>query len=173
MPIHVAITRKVLPGKEQEFHEALRRFIGKSFENDAVHGAGIITFPHEKTNEIGILRTFANQEEREAFYNSAFFKEWDAYAATLTEGEAKYRDLTGLEAWFRTPGAPARWKMALVTLAGVYPVSLLLTYTVAKALEPLPLPLRSFIFSACMVAMLTWIVMPFLVKHLKPWLHRS
>ncbi|SEI84064.1 hypothetical protein SAMN05216327_104177 [Dyadobacter sp. SG02] len=39
MPIHVAITRKVLPGKEEEFKEALRRFPGDSLLHGGVHGA--------------------------------------------------------------------------------------------------------------------------------------
>ncbi|WP_225865540.1 hypothetical protein [Dyadobacter aurulentus] len=31
MPVHVAIARRVLPGKQEEFKEALRRFLGESF----------------------------------------------------------------------------------------------------------------------------------------------
>ncbi|WP_229222686.1 hypothetical protein [Dyadobacter endophyticus] len=38
MPIHVAITRKALPGKEEEFKEALRHFLGDSFLHGGVHG---------------------------------------------------------------------------------------------------------------------------------------
>lgn len=59
MAIHVAITRKILPGKEQEFKESLRSFLGQSFLHDGVHGAAIISsFPGADANEIGILRTF-------------------------------------------------------------------------------------------------------------------
>ena len=36
MPIHVAITRKVLPGKEDEFKQALQRFLGESFMQGGV-----------------------------------------------------------------------------------------------------------------------------------------
>lgn len=172
MPIHVAITRRILPGKEQEFHDALRQFMGKSFAHNAVHGAGIITFPHPDSSEIGILRTFANEEEKEEFYNSDLFKEWDAYASSLTEGEAEYRNLTGMEAWFRAPGAPPRWKMALVTLMGVYPASLFLSYAVSPLIHTFPIPLKAFIIAACMVGMLTWLIMPNLVKYMKPWLHK-
>ena len=98
MPIHVAITRKVLPGKEDEFREALRRFLGESFLHDGVHGAAMITsLPESDSREIGILRTFANEAERDAFYESKLFKDWEAYASTITE-EPVYRQLTGLEA---------------------------------------------------------------------------
>lgn len=40
MAIHVAITRKVLPGKEEKFKDALRRFLGDSFLHSSVNGAG-------------------------------------------------------------------------------------------------------------------------------------
>lgn len=43
MAIHVAITRKVLPGKEEKFKDALRRFLDDSFLHDGVHGAAMMT----------------------------------------------------------------------------------------------------------------------------------
>jgi uncharacterized protein len=59
MPIHVAITRKVLPGKEEEFKDALRRFLGDSFLHGGVHGAAMMTaLPGSESREIGIFRTF-------------------------------------------------------------------------------------------------------------------
>jgi antibiotic biosynthesis monooxygenase (ABM) superfamily enzyme len=170
MPIHVAITRKVLPGKEEEFKDALRRFLGDSFLHGGVHGASMITaLPGTENREIGILRTFADQAERDAFYHSKLFKDWEAYASTLTE-EPVYRELTGLEAWFRSPGAPPRWKMALATLCGVYPTSLFLTYVLAPHIQGLHPAFRTLIVAGCMVGMLTWIVMPRVTKVLKPWL---
>ena len=167
MPIHVAITRKVLAGKEEEFKAALRHFLGESFLHGGVHGASMITaLPGGDSREIGILRTFADKVERDAFYNSKLFKDWEAYASTLTE-EPIYRELNGLEAWFRSPIAPPRWKMAIVTLCGVYPTSVFLSLTVLPLIQKFPLLLRSLILAACMVGLLTWIVMPMMIKILK------
>jgi antibiotic biosynthesis monooxygenase (ABM) superfamily enzyme len=170
MAIHVAITRKVLPGKEEEFKDALRRFLGDSFLHGGVHGAAMMTaLPGSESSEIGILRTFANQAERDAFYNSELFKDWEAYASTLTE-EPVYRELTGLEAWFRSPVPPPRWKMAVATLCGVYPTSLFLTYVLRPFIQGLHPILRTLIVAGCMVGLLTWVVMPQVTKVLKPWL---
>jgi len=172
MAIHVAITRRVLPGKEEEFKEALRRFLGESFIHGGVHGAGMITgLPGSNSNEIGILRTFTNEEERDAFYASDRFKDWEAYASTITEAPV-YRNLTGLEAWFRSPNSPPRWKMAIATLSGVYPTSLFLSLTVGPLIQTLPMIIRILIIAICMVALLTWIVMPFVTCVLKRWLHK-
>lgn len=170
MSVHVAITRKVLPGKEEEFKEALRRFLSESFAHDGVHGASMITsLPGTNDREIGILRTFKNKEERDAFYNSEQFQKWEAYASTLTE-EPVYRELTGLEAWFRSPSAPPRIKMALVTLCGVFPASLLLYFVVSPWIKDLPEIVRLFINAFLMVALLTWLIMPFLTKIFRKWL---
>ena len=170
MPIHVAITRKIHPGKEEEFKAALRRFLGESFLHGGVHGAGMITsLPGADNGEIGILRTFADETERDAFYASQLFKDWEAYASTVTD-ETVYRNLSGLEAWFRSPGAPPRWKMALLTLCGVYPTSLFLAFTVGPLVQDFPLAVRSLVIASCMVGLLTWLVMPAVIKLAKKWL---
>lgn len=173
MPIHIAITRKIHPGKEIEFKEALRRFLGESFLHGGVQGAAMITpLPGTDNREIGILRTFADEAERDAFYHSSLFQEWEAYASTVTEAPVT-RELTGLEAWFREPSAPPRWKMAVATLCGVYPTSLLLSVALDPLMGDTPLLVRSFIISALIVGLLSWVVMPPLTKVLKNWLHQT
>jgi uncharacterized protein len=171
MAIHVAITRRVRPGCEAEFQQALRDFFQTSFAHQGVWGASMLTpAPGCDSREYGILRTFANETERDAFYTSPMFKAWEARARTLTEGEPVYRQLHGLEAWFRSPTPPPRWKMATVTLLGVYPVSLFIGFMLSPQLRKLPLALNLFIVSALIVACLTWLVMPRLTRWFKPWL---
>jgi antibiotic biosynthesis monooxygenase (ABM) superfamily enzyme len=153
MPVHVAITRKVLPGKEEEFKQALHQFMGESFVHDGVHGASMITSLTDDKSEIGILRTFKDKAQRDAFYQSEHFRKWEEYASSLTERPV-YRELNGLEAWFRSPGAPPRWKMALLTLGGVYPASLFLFYVIGPLITALPPALRLLINAAAMVGCL-------------------
>ena len=173
MPIHVAITRRVRPGCEAEFQHALREFLRASFAHGGVFGASMLTPPPgSHSREYGILRTFADEKERDQFYNSPLFKSWKERAATLTEGEPEYRQLHGLEAWFRSAGGhPPRWKMAFVTLLGVYPVSLLIGLTIAPLLRKLPLALNVFVVSALIVTCLTWLIMPTLTRWFRPWLN--
>src|SRR5215212_9699679 len=115
MAIHVAITRRVRPGCEAEFQEALRGFFQSSFSQTGVLGASmLVPPPGSNSREYGILRTFNSEAERDAFYESPRFKEWDDRARKLTEGEPVYRRMHGLEAWFRSPHSPPpRWKMAV------------------------------------------------------------
>ena len=173
MPIHIAITRRVRPGCEAGFQAALREFFQTSFAHSGVWGASMLTPPPgSDSREYGILRTFASETERDAFYESPMFKAWEERARTLTEGEPVYRQLHGLEAWFRSPhNPPPRWKMAVATLLGVYPVSLLIGVVLSPTLKKLPLVLNLFVVSAIIVGLLTWVVMPLVTRLLHGWLN--
>ena len=174
MSIHVAITRRARPGHEAEFQDALRDFFQASFEHSGVLGATmIVPPPGSQSGEFGILRTFADEKERDAFYASPIFKAWEERCKPLTDGSWSYRELHGLEAWFNQPNLPRppRWKMAFATLIGVYPTSLLLGMFVSPHLEGMPHALRSLIIGTLMVICLTWLVMPRVTKLLHPWLN--
>jgi antibiotic biosynthesis monooxygenase (ABM) superfamily enzyme len=171
MPIHVAITRKVKPGSEKAFEESLRMFFQESFGREGVLGVHMISpAPGSDRGEYGILRTFSSEPERDAFYRSDLFQRWETHVAQLTEGERTYRELHGLEAWFRTPGAPARWKMALLTWLGVWPTSWLVGTLVGPHLSNLPGLVSAAVIAAAIVLCLTWVIMPPLVKLFHPWL---
>ena len=172
MPIHIAITRRVRPGCEAEFQQALREFMQASFAHGGVQGASMLTPPPgSDSREYGILRTFANEKEGDAFYDSPMFKAWDERARTLTEGEAMHRQLHGLEAWFRSPrNPPPRWKMAVATFLGVLPVAMVLNLTLGPVIRSWPFIVSNAVFNACVVALLTWVVMPLVSRVLHPWL---
>jgi antibiotic biosynthesis monooxygenase (ABM) superfamily enzyme len=174
MPIHLAITRRAKPGFEAEFQEALREFFRDSFGHVGVLGATMIVPPPGSTSgEFGILRSFANENERDAFYASPAFKAWEERCQPLTEGSGSRRELHGLEAWFHNPSLPhpPRWKMAAATLLGVYPTSLLLGIFVAPRLEGTPHAMKSLVIGVLMVTCLTWLVMPAVTKLLHRWLN--
>ncbi len=173
MPIHIAITRRVKPGCEAEFQSALREFFQTSFAHGGVWGANMLTpAPGSDSREFGILRTFADEQERDAFYASPMFEEWEKRARTMTYGEPVYRQLHGLEAWFRSPHLPPpRWKMAGATFLGVFPLAMLLNLTLGPAISSWHFVLRNAVFNACVVLLLTWAVMPVVTKLLRPWLN--
>lgn len=173
MPIHIAITRHVRPGCETEFQQALREFFQTSFAHGGVWGASMLTPPPGSTSrEYGILRTFANETERDAFYQSPMFKAWEERARLLTEGEPEYRQLHGLEAWFRSPHQPPpRWKMAAATFLGVFPLAMTLNLTLGPVIRSWNFVLSNALFNACVVAGLTWVVMPLITRLLRNWLN--
>ncbi len=179
MAIHVAITRRVKPGCEAEFQAALREFLMASLALEGVLGVHMLApapsgVQHGQAGEYGILRTFADDAERDAFYRSPLYEAWLARVAPLVDGDCSRRELSGLEAWFRgTSALPPRWKMATATLLGVYQTSLILSLTVAEVAHDWPFLLRNLAVATTMVAVLTWLVMPGLTRALHGWLHST
>src|SRR5690349_10102574 len=58
-PVHVAITRRIKPGCEQEFQAALKDFFAKSLARSGVQGAAVLVPPPGSSSmEYGILRSF-------------------------------------------------------------------------------------------------------------------
>jgi len=128
--------------------------------------------PEAVIREYGILRSFASEAERRAFYASPMFADWEARVAPLVDGEPLYRELGGLEAWFRSGRRlPPRWKMAIATLIGVYPTSVVISLTVGEVVHAWPLLARSLVFAISMVVLLTWVVMPLVTRVLHRWLN--
>jgi uncharacterized protein len=172
-PIHIAVIRRVRPGREAEFQQALREFIQESFAHGGVLGAGMfVPLPGSDSREYGVLRSFRNEQEREDFYKSPLFKAWQERVKTLTEGEPVYRKLHGLEAWFRNPAQPnpPLWKMALVTYIGVDVVTTLLFWIIGPLIQNWTFLIRNSVFNIVVVACLTWIAMPLLVRAFNSWL---
>src|SRR5262245_23525295 len=101
-PIHVAITRRIKPGREQEFQTALKELFARSLAESGVHGAAmLVPPPGSRSAEYGIIRSFANPAERDAVYTSPLYLEWKKRVAPLSDGKPETRELLGLEAFFR------------------------------------------------------------------------
>jgi uncharacterized protein len=173
MFIHIAITRRVKPGREAEFQQALRDFFQASFAHSGVLGATmIVPPPGSDSREFGILRTFANERERDDFYASPIFKTWEKKCEPLTESNSwTLRPLHGLEAWFRSPhNPPPKWKMAVATFIGVFPLAMLLNLTLGPIIREWHFVARNAVFNAFIVALLAWVVMPGVTRLLHGWL---
>ena len=172
-PIHVAIIRRVKPGRERDFERELLGFAQRSLVESGTRGDHLI-YPSSSSgpNEYGILRTFVNDSDRAAFYRSPLYCEWLTTVEPLVEGEPKYRELHGLEAWFRNPPSaePPLWKMAIATYLGVVPVIMFLALTLGRLLQDWNFVLNNIVFNAFVVALLTWVVMPLITRALHGWL---
>ncbi len=70
-PVHVAITRRVKPGREAAFEDAVGRFFSDTIRDKASLGALLIRpVPGTQDRSYGILRTFVSESDRDAFYES-------------------------------------------------------------------------------------------------------
>lgn len=169
-PIVVAVTRRVLPGREDEFLSRLQDFAKRTAGQPGSLGVTCLS-PAVENGEYGLLHTFASKADQEAFYNSAAYRDWLEEIKDLVEGSADMKELHGLEAFFRQENAeePPRWKMAIITWLGVVPT----VGIWALLLDPYfdgPFLLELAVSNVFVVAMLTWVVMPNLGRAFQPWL---
>jgi antibiotic biosynthesis monooxygenase (ABM) superfamily enzyme len=70
-------------------------------------------------------------------------------------------------------GVPPKYKVALLTWVGVYPVITAILAIVGPATASWPLPLRTLLLSGLMVPVLTWLVIPALTRVLNGWLRTN
>jgi hypothetical protein len=175
-PVAVFTLRTVKPGLEERFEAELHDFVERSLHAEGQFGVSVMRPAlGSGSREYGILRRFRDSASRDRFYESPLFREWEVILESLTEGEPKRQHLSGLETWFALPGQqavipPPRWKMAIVTIVGVWPASMLVSWLLNPFISGLPMALRALFSAAGIVIMLTWVVMPVLARILRPWL---
>jgi len=176
-PVTVAVIRVVKPGSEEAFERAIHDFVQRSLHLPGQLGVHILRpAPGSGSREYGILRRFASAKARDEFYRLPLFNEWKQEVAGLVEGEPHYEHLSGLETWFTLPGQraivpPPRWKMALVTVLGVWPASIFVPWLLNPFMSGLASSLQALFMAAGIVILLTWVIMPVLVRILSPWLY--
>lgn len=176
-PVTVIVTRRVRQGRAAEF-ERLMSGMQAAAAQFPGHMGGFLIPPDAP--EHGCYRTlfaFDNDAHLQAWTRSAERSEWLLRIAAVTHGDSALRVLNGLETWFAMPQArtrapPPRWKMALVTWAGIFPLVLLSSLTVTPLLGPWLAPtLVVLVATGLIVTAMTWLVMPTLARLLAGWLY--
>lgn len=175
-PIQVAIVRTVKPGCELDFEQALHVFVQRSLKLSGQLGVHVLRpAPGSGSRQYGIIRRFVSRDALADFRTSPEYLEWNQLATELTEGTGKVEELCGLESWFTVPGENLqplpRWKMALATYVGVVPVVMGLGLTIGPLIREWNFILNNLVFNACVVTLLTWVVMPAITRALHSWLN--
>lgn len=171
-PVTVVFTWEVAKGREAEFEEwahgvtaAATRFPG--------HLGATWLRPEGKDRRYHTVLRFSDGARLTAWLESPERDRWMERLDGLAHEDQTHT--SGMETWFSLPdrsvSAPPRWKMVLVTFAGVYPLSLVLQATAVPAAKSWPLPLRAVVFPVVLVPLLTYVIMPALSRLLRRWLY--
>lgn len=67
---------------------------------------------------------------------------------------------------------PKRWKVAVLTFVGIYPLLLLTLGLLGPVVAPLPFPVRTAAIAGLLVPLMVFVVMPALAGLFRPWLSR-
>jgi uncharacterized protein len=173
-PVTVVSRRRVKPGEEAAFEEAMRQLIQFALSFPGNRGIDVVRHPGG-TREYTVIHHFADLDARRAFKESADYRQWMSRLRDLTEHDPYITEQAGLGGWFTPPGEPrpsplARVKMALVTFLGAYPLMSTLQPLLALLLPGWHPLLRNVVGAAAAVASLTWLVMPLLTRVFAGWL---
>jgi uncharacterized protein len=173
--VTVAVTRRLRDGCDAAYeawvHEAAR--VAGAFPGHL----GVISLRQPGSRDATLVFRFDSQAHLEDWDRSAQRTELVARAEALSERTARV-DRTGLEAWFSLPEfdhlpAPPRWKMMLCSWATAFPILQVLDRTLGRyVLASLPGLLRGALVGLSMIAVLTYVAMPFVTRQLAGWLYR-
>ena len=168
-------SRRVKPGREADFESWARGIVAAARQFPGHLGASVLDAPGSR--EYHILFSFADRQSLRAWLDSAERRRWLGRVGELLEADRGLQQLTGLETWFKLPGAnvptmkpPPRWKMWLVSLMAVYPLVLAFQALVVPRVAGLPLPLRALMFPLVLLTLMTFVVMPAVTRLLRRWL---
>lgn len=175
-PITVSVSRKVIPGKEEEYETWIKGIIKASSKYPGHLGVNVLR-PSDVTNgEYVIIYKYDTYQNACHWEKSQERADWLDKIADITQGEETRKRITGLEFWFDLPSisttmVPVKYKMAIVLFCVVY----IMVLTLATVLNPfighMPFWIKLLFIIPTQVLLMTYIIMPVVTKLLKNWLY--
>ncbi len=175
-PITVVVSRKVKPGCEKAFEEVISGITAAAMTYEGHLGSNIFRPSDRQDREYKIIFKFDRQSNLRRWEESECRRQWLARAESLTVGKPVIQVLTGLETWFTLPAKkpmmpPPRYKMAVLTFLGIFPVINIVNQLLTPILVGLPPLIRTFIICLILVSLMTYVVMPRLTRLFSWWLY--
>jgi hypothetical protein len=174
--VTTVVRRRVRPDRRDEYEDWLRRLqeaVGAlpGYLGAEVHPPAAGAEPAVYTS---VFR-FASLDELAAFERSELRQRFLDEVTPLVEADAVWETQTGLEFWFAPPpgtvvAQPVRWRMAVVVGSVVYLLVLVFGAAAGAVLGGWPMPLRLAVVIAVEIALMTYVLLPWLTRRLAPWI---
>ena len=169
----VAITaHRVTPGRMASFSTSVKGLLSA-----ASRSQGYLDGRMEKTpgdSAIWLVTCwFDNAESADEWCRSRSHATWFEYVGRFSTRVDPPAQPVQAPPGATPPKPPPRWKTALVTLIGVFPAVLLVNVTIIPRVTGLPLLVRTLVLCLCVTGLMTWVLMPQVMRVLGPWLRRG
>ncbi|HEY9098018.1 MAG TPA: hypothetical protein VIN38_04030 [Thiobacillus sp.] len=171
--VTAVVTRRIVPGREPDYlawayevEQVAARFPGHQ---------GITYKLQGEDNECHAVFRFDTVEHLLDWEESDERKHWTAKLDGIVEGEARIDRLTGLEFLFQDQLHPKAHKMALVLTAAIFLIVVILNpffSFLATTMPATPEWLLLLVRVILQVLLLTYLIMPRVMRILAPWLRR-
>lgn len=177
-PVTVIVTRRAKRGRIEAFEEWMDGIIHEAMKFEGHMGVNVIRPTDQADPSYVIIFRFNNYGNLLNWERSDERKKWIEKGEDVTEGEVKVEKLTGLEFWFtpgtrERPGAPPRYKMAIVTGAVIFVLLGTLIPQLQMLTKSFPPILGILTGVVIMVPLMTNVIMPLVTKALRPWLFKK
>jgi uncharacterized protein len=175
-PVTAVASRRVKPGREDEFEAWVSGILSEANGFPGYLGSEVIRPSGPEDDEYRIVFRFDHESNLHAWETSEERRRWLRESRPLLQEEEKVNVLTGLETWFTLPSKPGeppppRYKMAVVTWLGVFPVVTVIFSVFGRWLEMMPTLLRTLVFTVVMVTLMTYVIMPRMTRLFSFWLY--
>lgn len=172
------IEHAVKAGARPQYEAWLKRIAAIAERFPGHLGISYIAPPAGSTTYTLVLR-FDTLQHAQDWFQSAARKALVTEVETYLEKSESIDIETGLEFWFRNPAAPkqpSRLKQSLLTLAVLFPLTLVIPPMVAQLVGTSPaIPAhlgRILIADALVVGLLSYVLMPRVTRWLAWWIYR-
>ena len=176
--ISIGITRHVKSDQVEAFEEWLDEIKAAAGAFDGYAGMDVVRPADTDTPTYLIILRFDSYEHYTAWHESPERGEAVKQSLAMTAGDPVIEEAHGLEAWFTAPAArpsvvrPARYKMTILTIIGLYP-SIVAVGALVTVATGLPAALGTLVTVTIVAALATYWVMPGMTRVARDWLYPS
>lgn len=173
-PVTLVVRRRIRPGGEAEYEQRLAELGELLGRVPGYRGTGILR-PAGGGRDYTVVARFETLASAANWERSSERTAWLGTIASLVDDQLSFERQPGLDFWFTPPAAPtlsqpSRWKMTLLTLLVLYPVSVGVTLLLAPLVGPWPLGLRALAQMVLVVPSMTYLFMPLATRSAARWL---
>lgn len=176
-PVTTVIRQRPKPGAASQYEDWLKEIVPIAQSFAGHRGVNVIR-PQTASDAYTIVLHFDTIENLRGWLDSDVRMRFVDRIRPLLQEETIDIN-TGLEFWFTPPpgGKPAKpYKQFLVTLSAIFPLTIVVPWLLQPLFTAIPLlavpVVHHFIIAACIVGMMTYVIMPPYVRRVSQWLYR-
>jgi uncharacterized protein len=177
-PVTVLVTRSPRKSNQKEFEQALSDTIDAALKFPGHLGVTVLKPQRGESNDYQIIVKFASETDYQRWCCSNEAAHWFEILNRLEDKPPNLEIMSGIETWFAVNGStsrpmipPPRYKMAIVTWIAIFVLIVIINLLFGSFLASLPMLLRSFLLTVGLVGLMTYVVMPQMIRLFSGWLY--
>ena len=177
-PISIGITRHVTSDQMEAFEAWLEDIQTAAADFDGYAGMDVVRPADADNASYTMILRFDSYQQYSAWHESPARAAAVERSRSMTTGDPVVEEAHGVEGWFTPPAAPAsvarpaRYKMTILTIIGLYPLIVGVGVLVSASTD-LATALSTLITVVVVATLATYLVMPRITRSARHWLYPS